>query len=120
MVSRNTRSQNTFSIFDFILRLYVTYHLFKEDDPDNSMDFFGMTDEMVDEIWNLIVDTYFDFWDNEERKEITDRIALAAAIRFLYIIVTTDLKNSELGKRRIAHAAAHIEELLGSVIQLSL
>ena len=106
-------------VFEFA-GLYVTYHLFKEDDPDNSMDFFGMTDEMVDEIWNLIVDTYFDFRDNEERKEITDRIALAAAIRFLYIIVTTDLKNSELGKRRIAHAAAHIEELLGSVIQLSL
>ena len=106
-------------VFDFA-GLYVTYQLFKEDDPKNSMDFLGMTDELVDEIWNGIADTYFDFRDDEERKEITDRIALAAVIRFLYIVVTTDLKNSELGKRRIDHATAHIEELLETVTQLSL
>lgn len=99
---------------------YVTYKLFEEDDPNNSMEFLGLPKERVDELWELIVDTYFDFRNNEEKREITERIALAGAIRFLYIILTTDLKNSELGKIRIAHAAAHIEELLKTVTKLSL
>ena len=43
-----------------------------------------------------------------------------AAIRFLFLIVTTDLKNSELGKKRIDHAVSHIEELLKTVTQLSI
>lgn len=99
--------------------LYVAYKLFEEDEPNNSMEFLGLPKKQVDELWDLIVDTYFDSKDSEEKKEITDRIALVGAVRFLYIIVTTNLKNSELGKIRIAHSAAHIEELLKTVTKLS-
>ena len=106
-------------VFD-LAGLYVTYQMFEEDDPDNSMDFLGMTNEMVDEIWNRITDSYFDFRDSKEKKKVTDRIVLVAAIRFLFLIVTTDLKNSELGRRRIDHAVSHIEELLKTVTQLSI
>ena len=106
-------------VFD-LAGLYVTYQMFEEDDPDNSMDFLGMTNEMVDEIWNRITDSYFDFLDSKEKKKVTDRIVLVAAIRFLFLIVTTDLKNSELGRRRIDHAVSHIEELLKTVTQLSI
>ncbi|MBR1635351.1 MAG: anti-sigma factor antagonist [Lachnospiraceae bacterium] len=106
-------------VFD-LAGLYVTYQMFEEDDPDNSMDFLGMSNEMVDEIWNRIMDSYFDFRDSEEKKKITDRIVLVAVIRFLFLIVTTDLKNSELGKKRIDHAVSHIEELLKTVTQLSI
>ena len=41
--------------------LYVTYQLFEEDDPDNARNFLGMTNELVDEIWSRILDSYFDF-----------------------------------------------------------
>mgnify|MGYP002626126613 CR=1 FL=1 len=99
---------------------YVTYKLFEEDEPGNSMKFLGLPKERVDELWDLIIDTYFDFRDAEEKRAITDRIALVGAIRFLYLIVTTDLKNSELGRKRIAHAASHIEELLKTVTMLSI
>lgn len=100
--------------------LYVTYKLFEEDEPGNSMKFLGLPKERVDELWNLIIDTYFNFRDAEEKRAITDRISLVGAIRFLYLIVTTDLKNSELGRKRIAHAASHIEELLKTVTMLSI
>ena len=79
-------------VFD-LAGVYVTYQMFEEDDPDNSMDFLGMTNEMVDEIWNSIMDSYFDFRDCEEKKKITDRIV---------------------------HAVSHIEELLKTVTQISI
>ena len=105
-------------VFEFA-GLHAAYQSFKEDDPGNSMEFFGMPDETIDEIWNRLVDAYFGFKDGEERKKTLDRIALAAAIRFLFLIETTDLKQTELGKIRIAHTAEHIEELLETVTQLS-
>ena len=55
-------------VFD-LAGLYVTYQMFEEDDPDNSMDFLGMSNEMVDEIWSRITDSYFDFRDSEEKRK---------------------------------------------------
>lgn len=98
-------------VFD-MAGLFVTYQEFEEDEPGNSMDFLGMTQEMVDDIWKRIIDSYFDNVSDEQRQRIVDRIRLVAAIRFLYLIVTTDLKDSELGRKRIEHTREHIEELL--------
>ena len=106
-------------VFEFA-GLYVTYQLFKEDDPEDSMKFLGISNEVVDEIWNRLVDEYFDFKDSEEKKETIDRIALVAAIRFLFLIETTDLKRTELGKRRILHTAERVEELLKNVTQFAI
>lgn len=99
---------------------YDTYKLFGEDDPNNSMDFLGLPKTTADEIWDLIVETYFDFKDDEEKREIIDRITLVAAIKFLYLLTVTDLKNGGLGKRRINNATAKIEELLKTVTKLSI
>ena len=106
-------------VFEFA-GLYVTYRLFEEDDPDNAMSFLGMTNEMVEEIWNRIVDAYFDPTDDARKNSILERIALVGAVRFLYILETTELKEGELGKKRIAHAREHIDRLLRTVEQVGI
>lgn len=100
--------------------LYVTYQSFEEDDPDNAMSFLGMSNELVDEIWNRILDSYFTFHDDAERRRIIAQIALVAAIRFLFLLESTNLKEGALGERRIAHTKEHIDELLQTVDKLCL
>lgn len=106
-------------VFEFA-GLYMTYQLFEEDDPDNAMSFLQMTPEMVDDIWNLTFETYFSFKDDDDRQDALNKIRLAAAIRFLYLLESTDLKDSDLGRTRIAHAKEHINELLGQVDRLAI
>jgi len=62
----------------------------------------------------------FSFDDEARMQETIDRIRLAAEIRFLYLLESTELKNGELGERRIRHTAAHMEELLKTVKSLAI
>ena len=101
-------------VFEFA-GLYVTYRSFEEDDPANSMAFLSMPGEMVNEIWNRITEAYFAFPDDAARTRVLEKIRLAAAIRFLYILESTNLKNNEFGERRIAHTREHIDDLLKTV-----
>ena len=100
--------------------LYVSYQSFEEDDPDNAMSFFGMTNEMVNEIWRLIEEYYFADRTEEEKQACIARVKLAAALRFLYLLEITDLKEGELGEKRIAHTREHIDELLQVVDKLEI
>ena len=79
-----------------------------------------MTDEMVDEIWKRIADTYFEFKDDAHRNTVLDRIALVSVVRFLYLLESTDLKEGALGAKRIARSLEHIDELLGRVDNLAI
>ncbi len=101
-------------IFD-LAGLYVTYQEFKEDEPDNTDHFLGITGDMADHIWNEIVRVYFGDTSDEERSAIVDRIRIVAAVRFLYIIAVSDLKNGELGATRIEHTRKNLEELIPRV-----
>lgn len=105
-------------VFD-LAGLFVTYQEFEEDEADNSMNFLGLSNETVDLIWKLIMTNYFDDLTDAERKSQEDKIRLLAAIRFLYIIETSDLKNNELAPIRIKHTKEHIDELLPVVTSLS-
>ena len=106
-------------VFEFA-GLYVTYILSEEDEPGNSMAFLGIPREAADAIWDGVVSRYFSFDDEARMQETIDRIRLAAEIRFLYLLETTELKNGELGERRIRHTAAHMEELLKTVKSLAI
>ena len=106
-------------VFD-LAALFVTYQEFSEDDPDNPMYFLQMPNEKVDRIWELIIQYYFDFKDDKERCDTMTKIRLVAGIRFLFILETTDLKNSDLGRRRIEHTIEHFDELLGTVDSLAI
>ena len=105
-------------VFD-LQALYVTYVLFPEDEPDNTMQFLGIPRETAHRIWDLVMDMYFRDLSQESKGEALLRIRLTACIRFLFIITVSDLKNSDLGRLRIDHTKEHIDELLGKVKSLS-
>ena len=104
-------------IFD-LQALYVTYIAFAEDCPNNLMEFLGIPNEWGEPIWNSILKYYFDNTDEAKLKEINNKIKLAAAVRFLYLLASTDLKNGELGEKRIRRTQEHIGELLAIVSDL--
>ena len=106
-------------VFD-LAALYVTYKSFEEDDANNAMAFLGMSGEKVDELWERTFETYFEDIDESEKQKILNRKRLVAAIRVLYIMMTSDLKNTELGRIRINHTREHIEELLNVVDSLAI
>lgn len=101
-------------IFD-LQALYVTYISFSEDYPDNLSSFLGISDDLGEPIWNSILEKYFDTADKAELSAINDKIRLMSAIRFLYLLAVTDLKNGDLGERRIKRTQDHISELLKKV-----
>ena len=100
--------------------LFVTYQEFEEDDPDNSMSFLGMTQEMVDTLWKKIFETYFCGADAAEKENILNSIRLVATIRFLFLMESTDLKCGELGAKRIAHTKEHIADLIDKTDRLDI
>ncbi|MBR2086879.1 MAG: phosphotransferase [Oscillospiraceae bacterium] len=98
-------------VFD-LQALYVTYVLFGLDDPDNLKNFLGIPDEWGVRIWEGILRRYFAAADREALDAVDRKIRLAAAVRFLYLLETTDLKNGELGQKRIRRAQQDIAALL--------
>lgn len=106
-------------LFD-LQALYVTYVLFSEDDPNNLKNFLGIPNEWGERIWQSILTNYFDNADEQKLSEIQSKISLAASVRFMYLLVSTDLKNGELGEKRIRRAQAHISELIEKVDDLFL
>ncbi|MCR5001094.1 MAG: anti-sigma factor antagonist [Lachnospiraceae bacterium] len=99
-------------IFDFA-GLYATYREFSEDDPENTIHFFGISEETSCHIWDSFIRLYYNTDDEKKLKELSDKIRLVAAVRFLFIITGSRLKEGELGQRRIKHTLEHIDELLG-------
>lgn len=105
-------------LFD-LQALYVTYILFSEDDPENLEKFLGIRNDWGEPIWKSIMENYFGR-DMSELAEVNDKIVLAAAVRFLYLIASTELKEGELGENRIKTAQRHITELIDKVNDLNL
>ena len=106
-------------IFD-LQALYVTYIAFGEDEVNNLPNFLGLPNEMGERIWKRILENYFETTDEKRLSEISDKIKLLAMVRFLYLIASTELKNGELGKKRMMHAKEHIAELINTVSDLNL
>lgn len=105
-------------LFD-LQALYVTYILFSEDDPENLEKFLGIRNDLGEPIWKSIMENYFGR-DMSELAEVNDKIVLTAAVRFLYLIASTELKEGELGENRIKTAQRHITELIDKVNDLNL
>jgi len=104
-------------IFD-LAGLYATYKEFKEDEPNNTMDFLGISDKTADRIWDKLLEYYFGSTDKAFIDSVTDKIRVVAAVRFLFIIAASPLKEGKLGEMRIRHTQEHIKELLGRVQSL--
>jgi hypothetical protein len=104
-------------IFD-LQGIYVAYKAFPEDEPDNAKKFLGIRPETADYIWRRLLELYFGTEAN--LREIEARIKVLAYIRFLHLLVTTDLQNSELGKLRIKHTQEHLQELSANITSLEI
>lgn len=94
-----------------IAALYVTYRLFGEDDPDNSMDFLGISNEMSEHIWNEIKERYYEGMDEEQRNHRLRRVRIIASIWFLYVVSLMEPGNP-LRNIRIGRTGEHIDELM--------
>jgi uncharacterized protein (TIGR02172 family) len=105
-------------VFD-LAGLFVTYRMFPEDEYDNPMKFLGIDNDMAEHIWDSILRYYFDTDDADKLKVFENRIRLVAAVRFMYILVISDLKNNELAPVRFKHTNEHIDELLEKVDDIS-
>ena len=106
-------------IFD-LQAIYVAYVAFSEDDPGNLERFFGIPDEMGERIWRKVIEYYFDTTDEKRIYDINCKIRLLAMVRFLYMIISDDSKNSELGGKRIKRSQDVIAELVGLVDDLNI
>jgi hypothetical protein len=104
-------------IFD-LQGIYVAYKAFPEDELDNATKFLGIRPEPADYIWHRLLELYFGAEVN--LREIEEKIKLLAYIRFLHIIATTDLQNSDLGKLRIKHTQEHLQELSANITSLEI
>lgn len=97
-------------VFD-LAGLYVTYKAFEEDDPENGMQFLGISNEQCSRIWDGILSLYLEGETEEEKARIEEKIRIVAYIRFLFLLAVSDLKNGTLGETRIRNASQFLREL---------
>jgi len=79
--------------------LFVGYKAFAEDEPGNSLRFYGLPQEQMDHIWDELL-TYFPGASGQGE----DRIRVLAYIRYLYLLVKLEMGVPELREIRIRKA----------------
>ena len=105
---------DTLSTGDFIFdlqALYVTYIAYAEDEPENPMNFLGISYETVQKIWEKILAYYFEDGYPGGRETVLQKIQILAYIRFMSMIVVSKDADAPLGKLRIEHAKQKLAEL---------
>lgn len=104
-------------IFD-LQGLYMTYVLFAEDEPDNTMNFLGISRDTASHIMQKVLEFYYEKEDPDTVACMSDSIRLLSYLRFLHIICGSHLKEGGLGETRIRHTVEHITELLPQIKSL--
>ena len=92
--------------------------MFEEDEPGNTMAFYGIPASTCDYIWDKLLEYYLETNDAAIIQSETQKIKLIAAVRFLYILAISNLKEGPLGERRIRHTKEHIGELMNQMENL--
>ena len=118
LIDMDTLTQGN-PIFD-LQGVYVAYRAFEEDEPGNTMTFLGISSELGNFVWEKTIEYYFGTGDAGILARNKDRIRLVAAVRFLQLIGTSDLKTNELAATRIRHTQENIGDLLEKVDSLIL
>ncbi len=106
-------------VFD-LMGVYTAYRLFNEDEPDNSLKFLGITDEMCDFIYEKTLACYFSDRDAAQIRELEKRIKTVACVRFLYLLTAMGLGRPELKQLRIDHTLDHLRALASQVDALEI
>ena len=100
--------------------IYCVYREFNRDNPEDSMEFFGIDDNMACFVWEKLTEYYFDTSDKAVLSTALDKIQIISAIRFLFLLATTDQGSEDEVKIMIRHTTAVLEELVLRVHELTL
>lgn len=104
-------------VFD-LQSLFLCYRAYAEDEPENPMEFLGITGEQAERIWNRIVQLYFEGLSEEQIREEENKIELLGYVGFLNSIILNGFTKPELRDIRIRHSVEHMRELLPKVDHL--
>ncbi len=99
--------------------LYMDYMAFNEDEPENSLHFFGLDKDTCTALFYGTLDRYLG-GPGERDRAVMDRIRLLGYLRFLYTLTTHQAGSEELREQRIRRACRSIAELLPGVGPLTL
>ena len=100
--------------------IYCVYREFNRDNPEDSMEFFGIDEDMACFVWEKLTEYYFATSDKAVLSTALDKIRIISAIRFLFLLATTDQGSEDEVKIMIRHTTADLEELVLRVHELTL
>lgn len=104
-------------VFDYA-GLFVAYEAFNEDDPNNSMDFMGVSEELCVAIWRGSLSLETGITDEAALAPVIDRVKTLGYVRFLYLLLILRNGGEELIETRVRHTLIHLAELLERVDSL--
>lgn len=100
-----------YPIFE-LAALYAPYMAFNEDEPGNSMNFFGITDEQAGELYDKLIDRYFDNPD----QAIKDKIKIVGYVHMVRWATNNEPNNT----KRINGCRERLLNLLGQYDDLDI
>ena len=106
-------------VFD-LMGVYMSYLLFNEDEPDNTLKFLGLTSELCDFVYEKTLACYFSDRDMTATRELEKRIRAVAYVRFLYLVAVLDIGKPELKQLLIDHTLDHLRALASQIDSLEI
>lgn len=106
-------------VFD-LMGLYLAYMQFNEDEPTNTQDFLGLSEECCTAIWRETLKTYFDGADSVALETAEKKIIAVSSVRFLYLIAVLGIGKPELKQMRVDHTVSRLNELVKELDSLTL
>ena len=106
-------------VFD-LMGLYVTYSLFNEDEPGNTEQFLGISNEMSAFIWAKTMEYYFDDRDSDVLAAAEKKVRIVGCVRFLFLVAVLGIGKQELKQLRIDRVLAYLQELADQVDSLEI
>ena len=100
--------------------IYCVYREFNRDNPEDSVEFFGIDDDMARFVWEKFMEYYFASSDKAVLSAALDKIRIVSAIRFLFLLATTDQGSEDEVNIMIRHTTADLEDLVLRVDELTL
>ena len=101
-------------VFD-LADLFIAYMAFNEDDPANSRQVIGLTEDICARLWKKTIACYLDMADGETLRRSEEKMKAVGYVRFLFLVAALNLGGEKLRTVRIRHAVDHLRELLESV-----
>ena len=100
--------------------IYCVYREFNRDNPEDSKEFFGIDDDMARFVWEKFMEYYFATSDTAVLSAALDKIRIVSAVRFLFLLATTDQGSEDDVNIMVRHTTADLEDIAFRVDELTL